>query len=467
MTGEENSALEQQSASFDDNVDVTVCCTAGHEMQILSGMPKLYLRLSPSSSSLCSLFSLCNLLPTDNVYCSVCRRRDLQNDQHFFHCSTCHFDKCSQCTGTDNLYSVDSLSSPKEREISFAHGACMISVMILYCPLFLSWLSWKKHEMLSQNLDYHPCTKLIIDSHEIEIMNSLEWTCVCGHTYSELDDGNGIEFRDLRFPWPCPSCGQQVAKNWHCRRLSEQHFWDTASNASWSSLSASNSVPSSARSTCHSELCQSSGALTSDYSWHSVFEQLPVPDSADTYLDIGCAAEAFDESRQGLEQWRCDSCHHVLLWKFELPWCPECSCLVAFPVFDSRTHSTSPEVQRVSESVFNTVSSGWKVSDNVDYESMSESSRHSPRPSEESDVFDDLPWVQHRIGIGRERSPVRPGLRAGGGIAGPWWTRADARLLHDEGAFLIPRQEWLEDLVNPEDCALSLSLSLSLSYSCW
>eukprot|EP00747_Dinoflagellata_sp_TGD_P107495 gnl/TRDRNA2_/TRDRNA2_170149_c0_seq10.p1 gnl/TRDRNA2_/TRDRNA2_170149_c0~~gnl/TRDRNA2_/TRDRNA2_170149_c0_seq10.p1 ORF type:complete len:274 (+),score=5.26 gnl/TRDRNA2_/TRDRNA2_170149_c0_seq10:58-879(+) len=142
---------------------------------------------------------------------------------------------------------------------------------------------------------------------------------------------------------------------------------------------------------------------SSDISWNDAYEVEDVA-SLDLFNDyIGASYGMERESCSSVLADCCCECDHALRGKEGQLWCPVCS------MWDSQT--------------------SWRQESRCKSAILS---RTSALPSDDTSMPSDEPASLfafggecYRTGIGREVNLVTPGFRAGGGTAGPWWSRTD------------------------------------------
>lgn len=257
-----------------------------------------------------------------------------------------------------------------------------------------------------------------IDNAEVELLDRRQWTCTCGHVYNAMLDGKGKEFRDLPLEWPCPECGQVYLNAWTSSKTGDclsarnsnvslrsdsstppAHPIPIVSHSMFNTLTTGCSSTASSVAICSGTFSTSCHSRSSSISWEDEYdwETASSTNSQDEFARFRSSLEP-----QDLPSVLADCCcefGHALTWKDESLWCQICASAIPWPTWPQITHQ---ERARVT---------------------------HTPNvPSDDRALLRGNGRTIHRKGIGSELSPIRPGFRAGGGIAGPWWTRTDPRI---------------------------------------
>eukprot|EP00746_Dinoflagellata_sp_MGD_P001074 gnl/MRDRNA2_/MRDRNA2_101992_c0_seq1.p1 gnl/MRDRNA2_/MRDRNA2_101992_c0~~gnl/MRDRNA2_/MRDRNA2_101992_c0_seq1.p1 ORF type:complete len:553 (+),score=49.23 gnl/MRDRNA2_/MRDRNA2_101992_c0_seq1:87-1745(+) len=305
---------------------------------------------------------------------------------------------------------------------------------------------------------------VIIDDHEVEIVNAFNWRCQCGHRYNPfLDDVRERDFRDLPAEWPCPDCGQRVARNWHAvQRLS--HPWSDLGydsrplSARWDSRTITPRVfvtglPHMLLDVTPREFITPIVSSTCTPRSHDDLEAFSDAESFSA-LSLGHEEQVTELGAfhiLPMRNWQCNDCDENLEWADDFLWCEACSVRVHWPVRQTENISGHTPIFRQQSDGQPSFCHPCSVHDSelADDFFFTSSTLESPRQiatsltsSKQSVQHPELrndKWVfgaiadqcgsgrlMHRNGLGREFSPTRPGHRAGGGHSGPWWTVPEA-----------------------------------------
>lgn len=299
-------------------------------------------------------------------------------------------------------------------------------------------------------LDSHRC---IVDENEIEIISLFtRWRCECGHVYNPyLDNEYAKDFQDLPAEWPCPDCGQRLARNW--RVIEDSGVW-------WNGRL--HGITSESLSTLRSLSLQDSTLPypTTSRSWYPYTDSTCTPrssDDLDAFSDAGSWGASSPRKETTLVEgyWRCDQCDETLEWAWGTSlWCKVCNGTVAWPIWQSeyKTGRLLMEHQECVAQAPSQLPCSVPETNECGGFCLTASTLASPKRSamtmtnskpssecldaeyniepipEEFGPFRTTGAVP-RSGLGREPSPARPGHRAAGGNCGPWWTKPSARYI--------------------------------------
>jgi len=149
----------------------------------------------------------------------------------------------------------------------------------------------------------------------------------------------------------------------------------------------------------------------------------------------------------GLVEWCCDQCHGPLRWLDGVVWCTQCECAVCWPMwyaqsehfslanFGGETSSRASKGHNWSLFLSACLADARSPALELHAKLLALATIWNPESYGE-DPGSQSPLCAQRTGLCRESSPARPGYRAGGGIAGPWWAPTDPCFLSSFGTVL-------------------------------
>eukprot|EP00747_Dinoflagellata_sp_TGD_P181309 gnl/TRDRNA2_/TRDRNA2_35103_c0_seq1.p1 gnl/TRDRNA2_/TRDRNA2_35103_c0~~gnl/TRDRNA2_/TRDRNA2_35103_c0_seq1.p1 ORF type:complete len:265 (+),score=13.81 gnl/TRDRNA2_/TRDRNA2_35103_c0_seq1:61-855(+) len=174
-----------------------------------------------------------------------------------------------------------------------------------------------------------------------------------------------------------------------------RHYFDTISTACSSARSLGN----------YSQTRPADSSADGSWISENEIEDRQSPRSHDDRI-ASCSGKEPEMPASILVECCCED-GHASTWNDSQLWCPECGTWVWWPTW---------------QHVFPCESAGLPWTPVL-------LPAEPPLPLDEAPSLCDLDGESYRRGIGCPSSPVKPGFRAGGGTAGPWWLPTDERFL--------------------------------------